>query len=107
MEKDKFKDMGNIDWKQRSEYLANDNIELITDNVSLKLENKELKEQMGLAVDQVDPVKAFSVPDIRNKLSPICHIIALIEDCVEVSTDDLKPAKKCINYLTDRTVYKT
>ena len=35
-------------YKKRAEDLANDNIRLITDNVSLKIENKELKEQSKL-----------------------------------------------------------
>jgi len=39
--------MEKIDWKKRAESLAKDNIKVITDNVSLKVENKQLKEQLA------------------------------------------------------------
>ena len=37
-----------IDYKQRAIDLANDNIKVITDNASLNIENKALKEQLFL-----------------------------------------------------------
>ena len=40
--------MNKIDYKKRAKELADDNIKLITDNVFLKLENKELTEQLRL-----------------------------------------------------------
>jgi len=39
--------MKKIDYKKRAESLAKNNIELITDNASLKVENKQLKEQLA------------------------------------------------------------
>jgi len=40
--------MDKIDWEKRSKTLAKDNIELITDNASLKIENKELTKQCNI-----------------------------------------------------------
>ena len=40
--------MEKIDWKKRAESLAKDNIKIITDNVSLKIKNKELIEKYEL-----------------------------------------------------------
>jgi len=40
--------MDKIDWEKRADSLAKDNIKVITDNASLKVENKELKEQLAL-----------------------------------------------------------
>ena len=42
--------MEKIDWKKRAESLAKDNIKIITDNVSLKIKNKELKDRFSLSV---------------------------------------------------------
>jgi len=39
--------MKKIDYKKRSESLAKDNIKIITDNVSLKIKNKELIKQLA------------------------------------------------------------
>ena len=53
--------MKKIDWKKRAESLAKDNIKLITDNASLKVENKQLKEQLALTGvgKQSEILKAF------------------------------------------------
>lgn len=40
--------MKEIDYKQRAMDLAKDNIKVVTDNASLKVENKALKEQLRL-----------------------------------------------------------
>lgn len=53
-------------------------------------------------------VEYLSIPDIRNKLSPITNIICLLEngDIEYLSKKDLTEVKKSINYLSNREVYK-
>ena len=61
--------MDKIDWKKRAETLVKDNIELITDNASLKVENKELKEQLALTgVVQAKP-EGFYCEDEQGRIA--------------------------------------
>lgn len=51
----------------------------------------------------------LSIPDIRNKLSPLTHLITVIED-ERIKEKDwlpeaLKGAKRSVNYLAQRDVY--
>lgn len=49
----------------------------------------------------------FSVPDVRNKLSPITHLISMVElDEKDFIKEAIPGAKKSINYLSKRNVYK-
>lgn len=51
-------------------------------------------------------IKEFlSIPDIRNKLTPITNIIALFERG-HIDMIKLEEVKKSVNYLADREVYK-
>lgn len=47
----------------------------------------------------------LSIPDIRNKLSPVTNMIALIERG-EFGMIKLEEVKKSINYLAQREVYE-
>lgn len=50
--------------------------------------------------------ESLQIPDIRNKLSPITNLIALIErDQWELAEDQIEQCKKSINYLANRAVY--
>ena len=62
-------------------------------------------------------VDSLTVPDIRNSLSPICHLICLLEadeignsltleEYEKLKSDAILQAKKEINYLAQRDVYK-
>jgi len=58
-------------YKKRAEDLANDNIRLITDNVSLKIENKELKEQsklFGVGISKAEEYAEFIIMSDRKGL---------------------------------------
>ena len=51
----------------------------------------------------------LTIPDIRNKLSPITHLITVIED-VRIDKNKWLPealdnAKRSVNYLAQREVY--
>lgn len=49
----------------------------------------------------------LTIPDIRNKLSPITLIIDLLERGeIEFAMDSVKEAKKSVNYLSNSEVYK-
>lgn len=51
--------------------------------------------------------KTLTIPDIRNKLSPLTTLISLLETGeTECALNCLKQCKKSINYLADRKVYK-
>lgn len=47
----------------------------------------------------------LSIPDIRNKLSPITNMIALFERG-EFDMIKLEEVKNSINYLADREIYE-
>lgn len=51
---------------------------------------------------------SLTIPDIRNKLSPITNMIALFErgEYTYIKNKGLDEVKKSINYLCDREVYK-
>lgn len=51
---------------------------------------------------------SLTIPDIRNKLSPITNMIALFErgDYACIKNKELYEVKKSINYLCNREVYK-
>lgn len=47
------------------------------------------------------------VNDIRNKLSPITHLISMIEiGRLDLAQQGLEQAKKSVNYLAKRNVYQ-
>lgn len=50
----------------------------------------------------------LSIPDIRNKLSPITNMITLFErgEYAYINNKGLDEVKKSINYLANREVYK-
>lgn len=50
----------------------------------------------------------LTIPDIRNKLSPITNMVALFErgEYDYIKEKGLDEVKKSINYLCDREVYK-
>ena len=51
--------------------------------------------------------KSLTIPDIRNKLSPLTTLISLLEAGeTEWVMKTLPQCKKSINYLADREVYK-
>lgn len=50
--------------------------------------------------------KTLTIPDIRNKLSPITHLIYMVELGEKKLIDKaIKQAKKSVNYLSQRKVY--
>lgn len=53
-------------------------------------------------------IEYLSIPDIRNKLSPITNMIALFErgEFAYIKNKGLDEVKKSINYLTQREVYE-
>lgn len=52
-------------------------------------------------------INYIEVDDIRNKLSPITHLISMLEaNEIQNAMDALEQAKKSINYLAKREVYK-
>ena len=61
--------------------------------------------------DQAAAPATLNIPDIRNKLSPITHLISIIEN--EKFNNDkflrkaLDRAKTSINYLAQRDVYSS
>lgn len=49
----------------------------------------------------------LTIPDIRNKLSPVTHLISMLEiDEMESVLKILPLVKDCLNYLADRDVYE-
>lgn len=52
--------------------------------------------------------KSLTIPDIRNKLSPITNMIALFErgEYAYIKNKSLDEVKRSINYLSDREVYE-
>ena len=67
----------------------------------------------GIMVEDFDAIaeelsKEFlDVPDVRNKLTPLTHLISMVERNDEKHTKDALPqAKKSINYLAKREVFK-
>lgn len=64
------------------------------------------KETFVKVVGGIIKEKRFTIPEIRNSLSPITHLISM----VEIGDDEhiknaLLPAKKSVNFLADRKVY--
>lgn len=59
--------------------------------------------------DNPSEKEILCIPDIRNKLSPITHLITVIElddeRIKEMLPDALTNAKRVINYLAQREVY--
>ena len=57
--------------------------------------------------DEVFKQKDFvTVPDIRNKLSPIATLIDMLErDEIDFAKNSIKQSKVSINYLSKREVY--
>ena len=48
----------------------------------------------------------LGIPDIRNKLSPITHLISMVErNEPEFTKQAIPQAKKSVNYLAQREVY--
>lgn len=58
-----------------------------------------------------EPENSLTVPDIRNKLSPVTHLVSLIERDLgderieEMIIESLPQVKDSINYLAQREVY--
>ena len=49
----------------------------------------------------------LDIPDVRNKLTPLTHLISMVERNHEKHIKDALPqAKKSINYLAQREVFK-
>lgn len=78
-------------------------------NVDLEGEMYSLKFESHKHIDhkKADPDnKALTIPDIRNKLGSIVHLISMIEDNRPDQVQNTLPtAKKAVNYLADREVY--
>jgi len=52
--------------------------------------------------------ESIPIHDIRNKLSPVCNLIAMIQSDEMVDKyipEEIEKCKKSINYLADREVY--
>lgn len=48
----------------------------------------------------------MTIPDIRNKLTPLTHLISMIELKRKAQIEQALPqAKRSINYLADRKIY--
>lgn len=57
------------------------------------------------AIEKLEGI--LTTPDIRNKLSPITHLISMLEiGEVEFSKEALPQVKDSINYLAGREVYE-
>lgn len=58
--------------------------------------------------NMIDKLETLSIPDIRNKLSPITNMIALFErgEYAYIKNKGLDEVKKSINYLAQRDVYE-
>jgi len=66
------------------------------DALQLEIKNKKIEKEY------------LSIPDIRNKLSPITNMIALFErgEYAYIKNKGLDEVKRSINYLSDREVYE-
>ena len=53
-------------------------------------------------------IEYLSIPDIRNKLSPITNMITLFErgKYAYIKERGLDEVKKSVNYLSDREIYE-
>lgn len=90
-----------------------------------KLENQDLKEYLKyLSEDELakmeyhfdnyakqsgtpaDRERTLTIPDIRNKMTPITHLISLIEiGELDMAKESLKQAKVSVSYLIQRDEY--
>jgi len=61
--------MKKIEWKKRAESLAKDNIKVITDNVSLKIKNKELIKRVE--DNKSKPNKELLISKVKQNLQGI------------------------------------
>jgi len=63
-----------------------------------------------LANEAINIEDKIDVPDIRNKLSPVTHLICLLESdhdgMKELIPDAIISVKRIVNYLAKREVYK-
>ena len=66
------------------------------DALQLEIKNKKIEKEY------------LSIPDIRNKLSPITNMIALFErgEYAYIKNKGLDEVKRSINYLAQREVYE-
>jgi len=79
--------------------LVNQVKQLMTERDELKTENEILTE--------LSDEPTLTVPDIRNKLTPITHLIAMVERGEnELIQKSLSQAKESVNYLAQRNVYQ-
>jgi len=66
-------------------------------------------EQLNKFVENHIKKTHLDIPDIRNKLSPVTHLIGMVELIKENGMDwvikALPHAKKSVNYLSQRDVY--
>lgn len=59
-------------------------------------------------VPEKEELSTLTIPDIRNKLSPITHLISMIErNEPELVKQAILQAKESVNYLAQREVYKS
>lgn len=59
----------------------------------------------GIVISTNDIVDSLTIPDIRNKLSPITHMISLLKrDGVsdEYIKDSIEPAERAVKYLAQK-----
>lgn len=71
----------------------------------LEEENLQLKREINNCKLNKDN-ETIDVPDIRNKLSPVTHLVSMYEAGHMNYVDEVMPkVKKSINYLAQREVY--
>ena len=67
------------------------------------------KEDFDALVEELSNLneESITIPDVRNKLTPLTHLICMVERNHENHIKDALPqAKKSINYLAQREVFK-
>lgn len=69
-------------------------------------EVEELEKKVNNLDIPVVRASTLDVPDIRNRLSPIVHLVSMVEDSENTFIDEIIPqVKENVNYLAQRKVY--
>lgn len=62
---------------------------------------------MGDLKKELDKEGFLTLPDLRNKLSPICHLISMLEiGEFDLALDSLEQVRKSVNYIAQRDVFE-
>jgi hypothetical protein len=81
----------------------------IQHQLKMEIENEKRVLSLGTNVhpNGEKDCDTLTVPDLRNKLSPICHLILLVEDGDYIeAVNAIEKAKEMVNYIAQREVYE-